>query len=86
MSHPTISARVCEVEGGAYYDVLLHAIPHTAELIELYSFLDQATNQYEIVHVVHKIHDVTEKFPHSKDGCHEINIYVKPIQSGFPDE
>lgn len=85
MSNPTINANICETEGGPYYRVLLHTIPRVGELIDLYSYLDQESKKYEVVRVLHKLHDVTEKFPKSENGCHEVSVYVKHIQSEFPD-
>ncbi|HEY0602865.1 MAG TPA: hypothetical protein VGD58_08135 [Herpetosiphonaceae bacterium] len=85
MSKPTIQANICEIDGG-YYPGKLHSIPNVGDLIDLQSFIDQAANyppvkHYEVVRVVHKIHDVSEKIPHTKDGYHFISIFVKPSDS-----
>jgi hypothetical protein len=87
MSRPTIEANICEIDG-AYYQVKLHAIPRVGELIKLFSFVDQAdkrppTKHYEVVQVVHEIHDVSEKVPLSKDGRHFVSVFVKPASSKF---
>lgn len=87
MSNPTIEANICEI-GGAYYQVKLYAVPRVGELIDLFSFLDQATKHppmkhYEVVQVVHEIHDVSEKIPQSKDGRHFVSVFVKPSNSKF---
>lgn len=85
MHKPTIHANICETEGGPYYQTLLHVVPHVGEYIELYSFVDQVPLRYQVVSVVHRIHDVTDQVPLSKDGAHEVSVYVKRLQAGFPD-
>jgi len=87
MSKPTIEANICEFDG-AYYQVRLHAVPRVGELISLFSFADQATKHpptkhYEVVQVVHEIHDVSAKVPLSEDGHHFVSIFVKPSDSKF---
>lgn len=85
MNKPTIEAHICEI-GGAYYPVKIHTIPNIGDLIDLWSFIDQADNyspvkHYEVVRVVHKIHDISEKIPDTKDGYHFVSIFVKPSDS-----
>lgn len=87
MSKPIIEARICEIDG-AYFPVKIHAIPNVGDLIDLWSFIDQAANfspvkHYEVVSVVHKIHDVSEKIAHTKDGHHFVSVFVKPSDSEF---
>jgi hypothetical protein len=87
MNKLSIEANICEIEG-PYYQVRLHSVPRVGELIDLFSFLDQSTNDppvkhYEVVQVVHKIYDVSEKIPHSKDGQHFVSVFVKPSDSKF---
>lgn len=99
MSELPIEANICEIpekgengqdsgEVGAYYQVRLYAVPRVGELIGLFSFLDQASGdlaekQYEVVQVVHKVHDVSEKVPQSKGGSHFVSVFVKPASSKF---
>jgi hypothetical protein len=87
MSKPPIEVNICEIDG-AYYPVRLYAVPRVGELIDLYSLIDQSTNHppvkhYEVVQVVHKMYDVSEKISHAKDGHHFVSVYVKPSDSEF---
>lgn len=71
------------VEGGAYYRVRLEWLPRAGDLVELYSFLDQASGhptpgRYEVVRVVHELHDVTDKAPASMKGYHYVSVHVRP--------
>jgi hypothetical protein len=80
---PTISANIVEAPDGAYFPVLLHAIPRVGETIKLYSHLDASTGHepnkvYNVVRIEHQMHDVSEKIPMSKDGHHFVTIYVRP--------
>lgn len=59
-------------------------VPKKGERIELYSFIDQSTghqpnHSYEVINVIHTIHDVTEKYTPSLNGAHEIKIIVKSV-------
>lgn len=88
MSELPIEANICETDNGAYYPVKLHAIPRVGELIDLFSLIDQAASHppakhYEVVQVVHKMCDVSDKVPSSKDGHHFVRVFVKPSQSKF---
>jgi hypothetical protein len=79
-----INAIIEELNQKTYYPVLLQVIPKKGELIELYSFIDQSTahqpnHSYEVVNVIHTIHDVTEKYTPSLNGSHGIKIIVKPV-------
>ncbi len=90
MSKPTIEAHICEIKG-AFYPVKLHAIPKVGDLIDLWSFIDQAAKyppvkHYEVVRVVHKIHDVSEKIAHTQDGHHFVSVFVKPSDSELFEE
>lgn len=44
MSNLPIEANICEIDG-AYYPVRLHAIPRVGELIDLFSFIEQAAQE-----------------------------------------
>lgn len=83
-----INANICEVDNGAYYQVKLDWIPRSGELIDLHSFLDQAggrphSHHYEVVQVVHELHDVAESAERSHTGHHFIQVYVKPSHNKF---
>ncbi len=82
-----IEANICEI-GGAYYPVKLHAVPRVGELINLFSFIDQRDDfppnkNYEVVQVIHELHDAHPKIKQSKDGCHCVTVFVKPSKSKF---
>ena len=79
MGHPVIHANIIQRDE-TYYQVKLHAIPRVGEHIELISLKDIETGHsrglvsYEVIKVVHKLHDITETNP---NGTHEVGIYVK---------
>lgn len=55
------------------------------DLIDLHSFIDTSTrhqpaHQYEVVQVVHRLYDVTDKQP---EGYHFVTVFVKPSQSAL---
>ncbi len=82
MGNPTIDAHIHEING-ARYDVKLHAVPAKGDLISLYSFLDDSTGDpankyYEVVQVLHSLHDVTDRVPNATDGSHYVNVFVVP--------
>ena len=82
MADLPVNANISEVDG-PHYPARLTWIPRVGELIDLYSFLDTSTNHaprhfYEVVNVVHKLHDVTEKEP---TGYHFVTVLVKRSQS-----
>ena len=83
-----INANICEVDDGPYYPVRLEWIPRPGDLIDLFSFIEQAARQppqrhYEVVQVVHTLHDVFEGEERSYGGHHFVSVFVKPAQSGF---
>jgi len=85
--NPLINGNICEIDG-AYYPVVLKWIPRPGELINLFSFLDQASDHphhhdYEVVHVVHELHDIAKGEERSQTGHHFVQIYVKPSQHKF---
>jgi hypothetical protein len=86
MSNLPINAIITELDGNeTYYEVRLEWIPRAGELINLHSFKDQVeecqpNHHYKVVQVKHSIYDITEKnkaVPHSQEGMHSVNIYVK---------
>lgn len=77
-----IKAVIKESNDGAYYNVLLSAVPRKDEKITLYSHLDrstghQAIHDYIVLDITHDIHDVTEKVAKSNEGFHEVTILAK---------
>ena len=87
MADLPINANIAEIDG-AYYQVRLEWVPRIGELIDLWSFKDQADNlppahRYEVVQVIHKIHDVTDKLPDRQDGAHFVTVLVRPSQSMY---
>lgn len=91
MSELPIDANVQEIGDGPFYPVKLHSVPRVGDLIKLYSFIDandknfkgEAMKHYEVVQVVHDLHDVSEKIPQAKHGCHAVIVFVKPSGSAF---
>src|SRR5215813_11361043 len=86
MDELPIAARLIEVNDGPSYGLKVKAVPRVGELIELYSYLEAQAKQptfkyYEVVAVVHKIHEVSERVPVSEPGAHEVRIYVKESHS-----
>lgn len=78
----TTNANIQEINGGAYYQVRLEWVPRVGELIDLWSFVDQASgdapaHRYEVVQVVHKFQDVSKK----SEGAHFVTIHVRPSGS-----
>lgn len=89
MAELPINADICEVNKGAFYTVRLDWVPRVGELIDLFSFIDQADGNapkhyYEVVQVVHKLHDMTEKVPQANKGHHYVSVFVKPATREFP--
>ena len=83
-----VNANICEIDG-AYYQVHLKWLPRVGDLIDLYSLVDAAArlppyHRYEVVQVVHKLHDLEKEDtkPYS-GGHHFVEVYVKPSQSKF---
>jgi hypothetical protein len=88
MSKPPIQANIVETESGIYYPVRLYAVPQAGELIKLFSFIEQADKRppvrhYEVVQIVHDVHDVTERVSQSEGGHHFVTVFVKPSASEF---
>ena len=82
MSNNKISATIHEINEGPYYEVLLYSIPKVGEYINLYSHLDNssghdATHNYEVINIVHEVHDIATKVESSKDGYHSVRIFVR---------
>lgn len=76
-----IDANISEIDG-PHYPVRLACLPHVGDLIDLYSFIDTATkhppaHRYEVVRVVHKMYDVTDKVSEAADGHHFVTVVVR---------
>jgi hypothetical protein len=83
MAELSVDANIVEIDGGPYYPVRLAGIPRVGELVDLYSFREapsEARRLYEVVQVLHKVYDVTEKEP---GGHHHVTVFVRPSQSAF---
>jgi len=89
MSKPLLEANICELDG-TYFPVKLHAVPRVGELINLFSFIEQAAGYqpakyYQVVHVVHKMYDAAGDASDKghKTGWHFVEVFVKPSRSKF---
>jgi hypothetical protein len=83
-----LKANICEIEDGRYYPVRMGWVPRVGELIDLFSYLEQAASQpsrrhYEVVQVVHELRDVAEAVKESHPGHHVVNVYVRAVESPF---
>lgn len=88
MNELPIEARIYETTDGTYYPVKLQTVPRVGELIDFFSYLDQANNcpptkHYEVVQVLHEIHDVSDEIPQSKNGHQFITVFVKPSHNQY---
>ena len=82
-----VNANIVEA-GGAYYSVKLAWVPRVGELIDLWSFADQAdgykpVHRYEVVQVIHRLYDLTDKVPQGQAGFHFVTVHVKPSASSY---
>jgi hypothetical protein len=88
MSDLSIIANICEMNDGLYYPVRMGWIPRVGELIDLFSYIEQAASRpsrrhYEVVQVVHEVRDIAEHVKESHGGHHVVNVYVKPAESPY---
>ena len=87
MQKPRINAHIQEVgSAGAYYPVRLTWTPRAGELIELTSFIDRATGSpamhwYEVVQLVHELHDVHDGEERTYGDDHFVRILVKRVSN-----
>lgn len=96
MSKFPIEAHI-SVINGPYYPVKLNVIPRVGEFIDLHSFIDQQANlpcdhYYQVVRVVHKIHDVPSEDSSPQPlkaliekGHQLVTVYVKPSSDKLLD-
>ena len=94
-NNPAINAHIIELPGDgddsellAYYQVNLAFLPRIGDLIDLYSFIDVASSHpprhfYEVVQVVHVMHDINKHNAEAKQENHFIKIFVKHSESDF---
>ena len=95
MAKAPIEAIIVEIDGGPFFEVTLHALPRTGELIHLYSIVDARAQKqtdyfYEVVQVLHKLFDVPRDLrPDSRDamvaGSHSVVVFVRPSTSPLFD-
>ena len=85
---PKAANGVISVEDGPYYHANFTWVPRIGELIDLTSFLDIAEKSkdgcrhfYEVVAVVHDIHDVYERDTRPHNGHHSLKVIVKKSSS-----
>lgn len=84
MNYPTIDAHLKDPNTGVFYEVKLHAIPNVGDLIDFWSYTDQAdkyppAKHYKVIAVVHKIFDVTDRVHPALEadkGSHFVKIFV----------
>ena len=74
--------------GGPYYFVKFNWVPRAGELIDLTSFLeirekrtDESHRLYEVIAVVHEMHDVDEGGKRAQHGHHNLKVVVKKSNS-----
>jgi hypothetical protein len=85
---PTTANGTIEEVDGPFYHAHFAWVPRVGELISLYPFLEvEQGNQasylrYEVVQVVHHMHDVTNKHP---EGAHTITVLVKRSANRYFD-
>lgn len=82
-----IEASIHEIDG-PYFLVKLQSIPAKGDLIDFFSFVDanepsHGKYRYEVVQIVHYIHDLSEKTGNFVDGAQAVRIYVKKTVSEF---
>jgi len=86
----TFKALITEAEkNGAYYRVKLGCLPREGDRITLHSFVDAKNGDdphhaYEVVGVVHEIHDIPEDDPKHADGYHVVTVIVKDLSKSLP--
>jgi hypothetical protein len=77
-------ALIKEGQNGAYYRVKLAALPNKGDRITLFSHVDTqdknpANHAYEVLGVIHEVHDCPVDDPRHAAGYHAVTIVVKPI-------
>jgi hypothetical protein len=85
---PSAANGIISEKGGPYYTVKFNWVPRVGELIDLTSFLeirqkrpDESRRFYEVVAVVHIMHDVDEGGKRSHHGHHNLKVVVKKSKS-----
>ena len=85
-----IEAHITEINDGPFFRVNLLAVPCVGELIDLHSYLDQkagfnSRKLYEVVSVIHKVHEPKEDFEPLEHGSHFVTVLVKTSNSKYFD-
>lgn len=83
MTELPINANISEIDG-PYYAVKLQWVPRAGELIDLWTFTEQAehgspVHHYEVVQVVHRITTALDKGGREHKGQHVVTIHVKRV-------
>jgi hypothetical protein len=86
MSDFPTNAIIAEVDGGPFYRVRLEWVPRVGELIELFSYTEMQANNpskmsYEVVQILHDVHEVAESVPLSLKGAHSVTVFVRTSNS-----
>jgi hypothetical protein len=85
---PAAANGIISEEGGPYYHASFRWVPRVGELIDLTSVAeirdkrpDESRRFYEVVAVVHVMHDVVEGGERPRDGHHSLKVVVKKSSS-----
>lgn len=83
MSEVKFNATIHEPDG-TFYTTQIDFVPRVGEFIDFHSFVDQIENRlakkyYEVVRIVHKIDEVTDRASVAK-GSHFVQIFVETIK------
>ena len=76
------NAHIKEEGQGAYYNVRLEFVPREGDLIDLWSYEDQGTghppaHRYEVVKIVHKVYDISDKTDPGGKGGQFVTVIVR---------
>ena len=81
---PAAANGIISEEGGPHYHANFKWVPRVGELIDLTSLLEirdkrpeESRRLYEVVAVVHVMHDVIEGGERPHDGHHALKVIVK---------
>ena len=79
---------IAETGGGAFYHAKFDWVPRVGELIDLTSFLDivqkskeGSRHYFEVVAVIHAMHDVYEGDSRPHNSLHSLTVIVKKSSS-----
>ena len=87
---PKAANGIISEEGGPSYHARFEWVPRKGELIDLTSFLEirqkrsnESRRFYEVVAVVHVMHDVDEGGDRPHEGHHSLKVVVKKSKSKY---